>query len=586
MRPSYLKQKLSDLLIKNKVITEEQLKEAVNVQRQKGGHLSRILVQLGFVTERDLVRILSQEFKIPSINLDRISIDPEVVKIIPVQIARFYQAIPISRLKKQLTVVMADPLNVLALDEIKALTGYEIRPVIATEAEITQAIDKYYSMGASEDIERLLKDMKKTDVEILEDKEQAEKQEPADELLKLVDQAPVIKITNKLLADAVKRKASDLLIEPMEKKMRIRYRIDGILTEVKAPPKSMHQAIISRLKVLCHLNIAEHRLPQDGRFKIKLDGNEVNFRVSILPSTLGEKAALRVLDKGSLTLDLERLGFEPEDLQRMKECLARPHGMILVCGPTGSGKTTTLYSMLKYVDSIEKNLITVEDPVEYQLEGINQVPVKEQVGMTFTAALRSILRQDPDVIMIGEIRDYSTVDIAIKAALTGHLVFSTLHTTTACGSIIRLVNMGVEPFLITASVIMVTSQRLLRRICEACKEPYVIEPELLDKLNLKSHDGKQTFYRGKGCHACGGTGYKGRIGITEVLVLNEQIKEAILSRAPERVISQLAKESGMRTLREDALNKANKGLTTLEEVVRLTAAESKTDMLAQDITGD
>jgi len=573
MSSSHLSKKLSDILTKNEVITEEQLKKAVDIQRQKGGQLSRILIELGFITENDLVQMLSHTFKIPPINLSKISIDPEVVKIIPIQIARFYQTIAISLLKNQLTVVFADPLNVLALDEIRTLTGYEINAVLATEAEILQAIDMYYSGSASDDINRILDDISKTDIELITDRGVVDDQDTA-ELLKLVDEAPIIKITNKLLIDAVKYKASDLFIEPMEKTMRVRCRIDGILKEFKAPPSSMHQAIISRLKILSNLNIAEHRLPQDGRFKMKIDRQEISFRVSILPSSMGEKAVLRVLDKSGLTLELDKLGFESEDLDRMRSCLEQPHGMILVCGPTGSGKTTTLYSMLKQVNSIERNLVTVEDPIEYQLDGVNQVPVKEQLGLTFGAALRSILRQDPDIIMIGEIRDYETLDIAVKAALTGHLVFSTLHTNTACGSVVRMINMGIEPFLITASVIMMTSQRLLRCLCKSCRKSYKISPELVEQLGLQGQVvAESIFYKACGCSGCENTGYKGRVAITEVLLLNDSIKEAILSRATERVIGQLAAKNGMRTLRQDAIKKASEGFTTLEEVVRLTAAE-------------
>ncbi len=579
MRSSHLKQRLSDLLIKNNLITEEQLKTAIDTQRQKGGQLSSIFVELGFITEKDLVRILSQEFKMPPINLSRINIDPKVVQIIPVQIARFYQTLPISLLKNQLTLVLADPLNVLALDEIKTITGYEINPVLATEAEIIQAIDKCYSESSEEGMGQILDDINKSEVEIVEGKHPGDQeQESTSELLKLVDEAPVIKITNKLLLDAVKNKASDLFIEPMEKTMRIRCRLDGIIVEFKSPPKSMHNAIISRIKVLSNLDISEHRLPQDGRFKIKINKEEINFRVSIIPSILGEKAVLRVLDNTSVALDLNTLGFEARDLETIREALTHPYGMMLVSGPTGSGKTTTLYSMLGYVNSPEKNLVTVEDPVEYQLEGINQVPVNEQVGLTFSAALRSILRQDPDVVMIGEIRDYETVDIAIKAALTGHLVFSTLHTNSACGSITRMINMGVEPFLITSSVIMVTAQRLLRRVCKACYKEYNVNHELLEDLGLQDQIKiEETFYKAGGCQACNDTGYKGRVGITELFVMNPEIREAILTHAPERVITQLAVQSGMRTLRQDALRKAEQGLTTLEEVVRLTVRDTYED---------
>ncbi len=391
------------------------------------------------------------------------------------------------------------------------------------------------------------------------------------ELLRLTQEAPVIKITNLLLAEAVKMKASDILIEPLENGLRVRYRIDGMLKEgSKRLPKRLHSALISRLKVMSDLNIAERRLPQDGRFKVKIQNREIDFRVSILPSNIGEKAALRILDKSQAMLNLDTLGFQDKPLKDIKAVAKKPHGMILICGPTGCGKTTTLYSILKYIDSPEKNIITVEDPVEYQLPGINQVMVRHDIGLVFANALRSILRQDPDIIMIGEIRDFETIDIAIKAALTGHLVLSTLHTTTASGSIVRLVNMGVEPFLITSSILLVGAQRLVRKICPACKEAYELKRDLTEKLKLK---GKIKAFRGAGCKTCQNTGYKGRVGLIETLLLTTPIRNLILERAQEHILMEAARKEGMKTLRENGLEKVLAGITTLEEILRVTVGD-------------
>jgi type IV pilus assembly protein PilB len=567
-----LKERLTEILINNKLITQEQLNEALEVQKQKGGRLSDIIVGLKFIKENELILALSQGLGFPLIDLKRIKIDYEVVKIIPFDIARHYQIIPVSKMGDTITLAMADPLNIFAIDYVGAFTGYKINPIIASSQDILQTIELSYPDATSGIIDDLVKEMAAPAIELV--KEEGAISPSNQELVRISREAPVIKITNKILEEAVKKKSSDILIEPLEKKLRVRFRIDGILHEEEAPPKVIHPAIVSRIKVMSDLDIAEHRLPQDGRFKVKMQAKEIDFRISILPSSMGEKVAIRILDKSSATLDIEKLGFSPDAVSKLKTVAKLPHGMMLACGPTGSGKTTTLYSILKFVDSPDKNIITVEDPVEYQLEGINQVTVRQDIGLTFASSLRSILRQDPNVIMIGEIRDYDTVDIAIKSALTGHLVLSTLHTTTSSGAIVRLVNMGVEPYLINAALISVIAQRLVRKICPYCKEEYTIKKEIMETLKLNIDAAKNSaFFRGKGCSHCFNMGYSGRIGIAEILLLSSSVREMILARAQEHVIKQQARKEGMKTLREDGLEAVLKGTTTLEEVLRVTAPD-------------
>jgi len=567
-----LKDRLREILINNKLITQGQLDKALEIQKEKGGRLSDIIVDLKFIKEDELISTISAGLGLPLIDLKRFKIDYEIVKIIPINIARHYQIIPVSKMGDTITLAMADPLNIFAIDHVKALTGFKINPIISSSQDILQAIELSYPDTDKSVIENIVKEMAASSIELIREEKEAL---PSDkELDRISRQAPVIKITDMTIEDAVEKKASDILIEPFDKKLRVRYRIDGILQEQKAPPKSMYLSIVSRVKVMSDLNIAEHRLPQDGRFKIKLSGKEIDFRISILPSSLGEKVAIRILDKSQATLDIEKLGFSEDNISKLKKVSLLPHGMMLVCGPTGSGKTTTLYSILKFVDSPEKNIVTVEDPVEYQLEGINQVNARPEIGLTFASALRSILRQDPNVIMIGEIRDYETVDIAIKSALTGHLVLSTLHTTTAGGAIVRLINMGVEPYLINSSLACVVSQRLVRKICSYCKESYTIKKEIIDSLKLDLERIKKAeFFRGKGCSHCFNMGYSGRTGIAEVLVLTTRLRELILRREQEHVIKQQARLEGMKTLREDGLEAALKGLTSLEEVLRVTAPD-------------
>lgn len=567
-----LKERLRKILITNKLITQGQLEEALRIQKEAGGRLSDIIIGLKFIKENDLVSALSEGLGLPLIDLKRFKIDYEVAKIIPADIARHYQIFAISRMGDNVTLAMADPLNIFAIDYVEALTGYKINPVIASTQGILQTIELSYPDATGGVIQDLVKEMSISSLEFIKPEKELL---PSDrELDQLVRQAPVIRITNILLEGAVKKRASDILIEPWENKMRIRFRIDGVLEEQPAPPKSTLPSIVSRIKVMSDLDIAEHRLPQDGRFKAVILGKEVDFRVSVLPSSLGEKVALRVLDRSAVTLDIEKLGFSTEVVAKLKKVAKLPHGMILACGPTGSGKTTTLYSVLKFVDTPEKNIVTVEDPVEYELEGINQVSAYPEIGLTFASALRSILRQDPNVIMIGEIRDYATVDIAIKSALTGHLVLSTLHTTTTGGAIARLINMGVEPYLINSSLVCVVAQRLVRKICNDCKEEYPLKQEVIDSLKLPLKGSKKpVLFRGKGCAQCFHFGYLGRIAIAEVLLLSSRLRELILARAQEHVIKQEARQEGMQTLREEGLQAVWEGVTTLEEVLRVTAAD-------------
>ena len=573
-----LKEKLTKILIDKKLIKQEDLEKALTSQREKGGSLSDMLVDMGLISRNDLMVVLSNELGIPPINLSRYKIDPNVIKLIPKKAAKSYRIMPISKIGNTLVVAMSDPLNIFTIDDIKTLTGFSLSPVITTEKDIKEALSLYYDESANIAIDKIIDDMK-TDGEIrLLDDSSSDSQSSA-ETLKMTQDAPVVKITNLLLSEAINLRASDILIEPMGERLRIRYRVDGILQEGRHPPKALHSAIVSRLKVMSDLNIAERRLPQDGRFKVKLHSRDVDFRISVLPSSMGEKVALRILDKSQAMLDLDRLGFDQESLAWIRKAAARPHGMILVCGPTGCGKTTTLYSIMQQVNAPEKNIVTVEDPVEYLIDGVNQVTARPEIGLTFANALRSILRQDPNIIMIGEIRDFETVDIAIKAALTGHLVLSTLHTTTATGSVIRLVNMGVEPFLITSSVVLVAAQRLVRKICSNCKEPHEMDKETALALGMKPDSGKVTIYRGKGCDACLKSGYKGRVGLLEVLNLSPKIKSMILENVQEYQLREQARREGMKTLRENGMNLVLQGLTTVDEILRVTAGD-------QDIPND
>ncbi|MDD5450030.1 MAG: ATPase, T2SS/T4P/T4SS family [Candidatus Omnitrophica bacterium] len=566
-----LKEAVTKALLKKGLLTEAKLKEALKVQEQKGGDLRDILVELGFADREDIISILSKELGIPPISLARFKIDPSLLKLIPKRLAKNYHIIPISKIEDVLTVAMGDPLNIFALDYIASSTGLKIVPVLASAKDIETAINEYYEEQAYEEIENIVSQISSpTDLEIIDE----ERQETLDtvKIIRSVTEAPVVKLANQLLSEAVRVRASDLLIEPFEKLTGIRYRVDGVLKPVQNFPRHLHSAVVSRFKVMSNLNIAEQRLPQDGRFKLKMLGKEVDFRISILPSSLGEKVALRVLDKTTAMLNIEKLGFGEKAMVDLRAAVARPHGMILVCGPTGSGKTTTLYSLLKLIPSAEKNIVTVEDPIEYQLEGLNQVTARPDLGLTFASALRSILRQDPDVIMIGEIRDFETADISIKSALTGHLLLTTVHTTTATGALVRLINMGIEPFLISSSIVLTSAQRLVRKICPECKEPYELDEYLKTKLGIMDK-GKLTLFRGKGCKNCLNTGYKGRIALIETLIITPVIRRLIAEKAQEYTIRDEARRGGMVTLRDDGMEKAKQGIITVQEVLRVTVGE-------------
>jgi len=567
---------LKEILLRDKLISPEDLDRAIEEQGRSGGELSRVLLRLQLISEDQLSVVLSEALQLPLINLNLFKIDPSLLKLIPKETAEKSLLIPISKLNDQLTIAMVDPLDMLTIDNIKAMTAMTVSVVLARPKEMRAAVERSYARNNSSDLEEIFKEIQDTreaeSLEIIKDNEQSNK----GEIENLGEEAPIITLTNTIIQQAVAAKASDVFIEPMETCLRVRYRVDGFLREIDRMAKSMHFPLVSRIKVIANLDIAEHRLPQDGRFRIVTkDNKEIDFRVNVLPTAMGEKVVLRVLDKNQDMADIDKLGFEPEALERLKECCHRPHGMILACGPTGSGKTTSLYAILKYIDSPGSNIVTVEDPVEFQMKGFNQVNIRTEFGVSFPAALRSILRQDPDVIMIGEIRDSETLDIAVKAALTGHLVVSSLHTTTAPGSITRMINMGIEPFLITSSVVAIVSQRLVRRVCQKCREPYKVTDEIIKEFHLKElvPDPKAQFFKPKGCEKCLNTGYKGRVGITEILVLTNKIKELILVSSSEAKIKQAARAFGMKTMREDAVIKASQGLTTLEEVTRLTAPD-------------
>ncbi len=570
-----LKEALTRTLIEKGLLTEPKLNEALQRQRQKGGDLKDILIDLGFVCTEDIISVLSQELGIPPINLSRCKIDSEVIKIIPKAIAQHYHIIPVSKVEYVLTVAMEDPLNIFALDHIKLSTHFKIIPVLASGKDIKDAIIEYYQEATYEEIEKVASRMSGAYVEVMD----APQQEPLDTkmILAYISEAPVVKLVNQLLNEAVKMRSSDILVEPFESETRIRYRIDGVLRPIQAFPKNLHNAVVSRLKVMSSLDISEQRLPQDGRFKAMISGAEIDFRVSVLPSVLGEKVALRVLDKSAIMVDIDMLGFNSSALASLRASVKRPHGMILICGPTGSGKTTTLYSLLNIASTGEENVVTVEDPIEYQFKGFNQVSARPDMGLTFASALRAILRQDPDIIMIGEIRDYETADISIKSALTGHLLLTTLHTTTATGAIVRLINMGVEPFLISSSLILTAAQRLVRKICPDCKEGYSLQDAAREAAGI-ARKGPLTLYRGKGCGHCLNTGYKGRVGIMEALVATPVIRQLIADRADEYKLRDMAIRGGMVTLRDDGIQKALAGITTIEEVMRVTMGEQDLDI--------
>jgi type IV pilus assembly protein PilB len=594
--------KLGEILVRENLLTPQQLREALEFQREHGGRLGFNLVKMGLVSDDMITAVLSRQYGVPSVNLELFDIDDSVIRLIPREVAEKYSVLPLSRVGATLTLAMVDPTNVFAMDDIKFMTGLNIEPVVVSEASVQEAIARYYSQSREIELAREFEESVSSNgngnghhdslpgstmtLDQLDfDSDGAEGLEVIDEdeeidltnLTRMSEDAPVVRLVNVLLSDALQRGASDIHIEPYEKEMRIRFRIDGVLYDVMHPPMRLRDALISRVKIMSKLDIAEKRLPQDGRIKIKLKAHgrsrELDFRVSTLPTLFGEKVVLRLLDKERLMLDMTKLGFEPESLVKFQRNISKPYGMVLVTGPTGSGKTNTLYSALQSLNQPETNIMTAEDPVEFNLPGINQVQMKEQIGLNFAAALRSFLRQDPNIILVGEIRDFETAEIAIKAALTGHLVLSTLHTNDAPSTISRLMNMGIEPFLVATSVNLIQAQRLIRRICKDCKAEHSLPPEALIEVGFSAEEARQLkTYKGLGCAKCNNTGYKGRIGLYEVMEVTDEVRELILIGASALELRKRAIEDGMITLRESGLHKIRSGLTTLEEVVRETVA--------------
>ncbi len=567
--------KLGELLMRTGRINQTQLNEALGLQKEQGGRVGTNLVKLGYLTEKQLVDSLAQHFKVPSVDLNGMEIDEAVLKIIPADIARKYTILPVSKSGATVTVAMIDPTNVFAMDDVKFMTGYRVEPVVASESAIRVSIDRYYGSTHAIELKKVMSDLSEegsgTDLEVLDEEQDLDLAALEEES----EQAPVVKLVNLVLTDAIKRGASDIHIEPYEKEYRVRYRIDGILYEMMHPPLKLKEAITSRCKIMARLDIAEKRLPQDGRIKIKTKisgrSKDLDYRVSVLPTLFGEKIVMRLLDKDKLMLDMSKLGFEPESLRKFEAAILKPYGMVLVTGPTGSGKTNTLYSALQRINTPEVNIMTAEDPVEFNLSGINQVQTREQIGLNFAAALRSFLRQDPNIILVGEVRDFETAEVAIKAAMTGHLVLSTLHTNDAPSSISRLMNMGIEPFLVATSVHMIVAQRLVRRICSFCKEPLEVPPAALVQAGFSEHESRTLkLFKGRGCERCSNTGYKGRVGLYEVLEVEDEMREMILSGASAFELRQKAVQNGMMTLRGSGLQKIRDGMTTLDEVVRET----------------
>ena len=592
-------ERLGELLIKRNYITSDQLKKALDEQKLKGGRLESNLVRLGYIKEDELLSFLSAQYRVPSVKISKMDINPSVIKLIPSGLSKKYFIIPINRMGPKLTLAMADPSNIVVIDEIKFMTGFNVEPVVASETEIIDAIKKYYGGGGnvaglgSISFDAGDYDLNETKVDALGDgfslDDDVVDVEDFDKLVhgavdnvEIVEtqnledsmdmEGPIIKIVNGVLIKAIKLGASDIHFEPYEKTFRVRYRIDGVLRRDMSLPIQIKNAMTSRLKIMAKLDIAEKRLPQDGRIKLRTGkGREMDFRVSSIPTLFGEKVVLRLLDKSALQLDMTKLGFEESSLADLKAAVHKPVGMILVTGPTGSGKTTTLYSALSELNKETDNIITAEDPIEYNFMGINQVQMHEEIGLTFASALRSFLRQDPDIIMVGEIRDFETAQIAVQAALTGHLVLSTVHTNDAPGTINRLIDMGIEPFLISSAVILILAQRLIRKICMDCREPVKVHPQLLIDLGIPPDEVKSVqAYKGKGCSICNNTGYKGRLGLYEVMPMKEEIKELVLSRASNSEIKKEAIRLGMKTLRQSGIVKIKDGVTTIEEVLRST----------------
>jgi len=563
------------MLLEQNLVTQEQLQECIDLHRSTGRTLASLLVEKGYLGEEDLVITLSEQLGVPHIRVAHYSIPKEVLAEVPETLARQYQMLPVSVTGDVLTLAMADPLNIMALDDLRMLTSFDIEPVVAVASELNDAINRHYGGGKAEDLYQSLVAEGEEQEALEELRADEEDIEDVSKLETGAEDEPVKKLTRLILFNGLERSASDIHIEPFERLIRIRYRVDGTLEEAKAPPKTLQHNLVARLKILAGCRIDEHRLPQDGRFRIRYHEREIDFRVAFLPCKYGEKVVLRVLDKGNLTLDLDKMGFEPQPVQAFTEALKLPHGMILMTGPTGSGKTTTLYSALHKLNRIESNVVTVEDPIEYELFGINQVQVQASIRFTFAEALRQILRQDPDIVMVGEIRDGETADVAVKAALTGHLVLSTLHTNDAAGVFPRLTDMGIEPFLVQSSVALAAAQRLLKRVCVDCKEPISVPDEVLERIQYTPFDyiEEVNFVRGRGCAKCKDTGYRGRLGCIEAMLNWPEMQPLVLARATGYQIKEQAVACGMKSLRQNALAKAAKGLTTIEQVLEHTIAD-------------
>jgi type II secretion system protein E len=564
------KELIGQLLIKEGKISEEVLEQALREQEKTGEHLGDILIRLGYITRKEILQALSLRLNLPYIELSKEDIDPKVIAKVPAKFVYHHKLIPLKEEKGVLTVAVGNPLNIHALDDLRLLLGCKVSAVISNQEDIMDAIKEHYGVGA-ETVEKMVEESK-ADLEIVESEDKE-----SEDLEDMSSDASVIKFVNQIILEAFRDGATDIHIEPFEERLRIRYRIDGLLHETSIPPtiKQFQSAIISRIKVMANLNVAEKRVPQDGRIKLKISNREVDLRISTVPTLHGESVDMRILDKSKFTFGLEQLGLEKESLKKFISLVSRPHGIILVTGPTGCGKTTTLYASLSRINSIEKNIITIEDPIEYNMEGINQIQVKPEIALTFTNGLRSILRQDPDIIMVGEIRDYETAEIAIRAALTGHLVFSTLHTNDASGAVTRLLDMNVEPYLVSSSVEGVLAQRLVRTICSHCKESYEVDANSLREMGFPAEQiPKLTLYRGKGCPECKDTGYKGRTGIFELFLVAEEVKPLILEKVSTERIKEKARALGMKTLKEDGWEKARAGITTVEEVLRVAEEET------------
>ena len=565
-----MNERIGELLVKENLLSADQLAKAREDARTKGGRLGAQITELGYLDENELTDFVAKQYGVPSINLDEFEIDQAVIQLIPEEVAVKHTVIPVNRAGSTLILATSDPSNIFALDDIKFLTGYSIQAVVASEEAIKRGIEKYYDQSLA--LEEVMGDFDDSDIDLVHEDDDFDVSEAA----KASEDAPVVKLVNLVLTDAVKKMASDIHVEPYEKSFRVRYRIDGVLYEVMKPPMKLKNAITSRIKIMAEMDIAERRLPQDGRIKLKMGrGKEMDFRVSCLPTLFGEKIVMRLLDKSTLQLDMTKLGFEEDLLAIFKDAIYQPYGMVLVTGPTGSGKTTTLYSALSELNRTSENVSTAEDPVEFNLTGINQVQMHEEIGLNFAATLRSFLRQDPDIIMVGEIRDFETAEIAVKAALTGHMVLSTLHTNDAPSTVNRLLNMGIEPFLVASSVNCIVAQRLARRICEECKEPDTdVTAEALVKAGMAEDQAKKVAsLHGIGCRSCSDTGFKGRVALYEVMPLKEELKEFVLNGASSLELKREAIRLGMQTLRQSALNKLSEGVTTLSEVLRVSAAD-------------